>query len=299
MLAQAAKSAQRQRIVNGKGFIAALDQSGGSTPKALMAYGYQADAWRSEDEMFALVHAMRSRVMQSPSFTSGSILGAILFEKTLLNQVADVPTAQYLWEQASVVPFLKIDAGLADVEGAVQCMKPMPRLSALLQTAKEQGVYGTKMRSLIHGLDTDGIARVVAQQFAVAREVIAAGLVPIVEPEVDIHAADREGIEALLVDLMLAELDQLAPGQEVILKLSIPVAPDAYAGLRDHPAVQRLVALSGGFSREDACERLAQNPGMIASFSRALMEGLSAGQSDEDFDAQLASVIAQITVASA
>lgn len=299
MLAQAAKTAQRQRIVNGQGFIAALDQSGGSTPKALMAYGYQADAWSSEDEMFALVHAMRSRVMQSPSFTGGSILGAILFEKTLLNQVADVPTAQYLWEQASVVPFLKIDAGLADVEGAVQCMKPMPRLSALLQTAKEQGVYGTKMRSLIHGLDADGIARVVAQQFAVAREVIAAGLVPIVEPEVDIHAADRDSIEALLVDLMLAELDQLAPSQEVILKLSIPVAPDAYAGLRDHPAVQRLVALSGGFSREDACERLAQNPGMIASFSRALMEGLSAEQSDEDFDAQLASVIAQITAASA
>ena len=298
MSAENMKSTQRDRMMHGRGFIAALDQSGGSTPKALTAYGYQANDWRDEDDMFALVHEMRCRFMRAPSFKSGSILGAILFEKTLLGQVDGLPTAQYLWEKAEVIPFLKIDAGLAELESGVQQMKPMPRLSELLALANRHDVYGTKMRSVIHELNPAGIEAVVAQQFDVAQRVLDAGLVPIIEPEVNIKAEDRAAIEDLLAAQLMDHLNQLSDQQEVILKLSLPKLPNSYAALRDHAAVQRLVALSGGFARREACQHLAKNDGMIASFSRALLEGLSANQSDEDFNQGLNKIIEQVVAAS-
>ncbi len=278
---------QFEVMKNGKGFIAALDQSGGSTPKALKLYGVNEDAYSNEDEMYDLIHEMRTRVMTAPGFTSDHILGAILFEQTMDRDVYGKYTSDYLWEAKGIVPFLKIDKGLADEQNGVQLMKPNPNLNELLKRAVERNVFGTKMRSVIKEPNEDGIKQVVDQQFEVAKEVIAAGLVPIIEPEVDINSTNKEQLEAMLNDEILSHLDKLSDDEYVMLKLTIPTLANFYKELIDHPRVVRVVALSGGYPREEANEKLAENNGLIASFSRALSEGLSADQADEDFNATL------------
>jgi len=278
---------QQNRVRTEAGFIAALDQSGGSTPKALKQYGLDESAWSNEDQMFDLVHAMRARLITSPVFDGNRILGAILFEGTLDRDIEGVPTATYLWERKRVVPFLKIDKGLADLKDGVQLMKPMPGLDQLLERARAKGVFGTKERSLIKEANPAGVAAAVKQQFEVAKQVLAKGLVPIVEPEVDIKCPDKAKAEELLRSEILAELDRLGPQDRVMLKLTIPEKDDFYRPCIEHPKVLKVVALSGGYSRDDANRRLAKNRGMVASFSRALVEGLVAQQSAKEFDAAL------------
>jgi fructose-bisphosphate aldolase class I len=289
---------QLNKVQNAEGFIAALDQSGGSTPKALRLYGVEESEYSGEDEMFDLVHAMRTRIVTSPSFGGDRILGAILFEMTMDREVQGKPTAQYLWEEKQVVPFLKVDKGLADVENGVQVMKPMPELDALLDRAVAKGIFGTKMRSVIKDANPDGIQAVVDQQFEVGKQICAKGLVPIIEPEVDINSPQKAECEALLKAQLLAHLDGLGEDQPVMLKLTLPETDDFYKECIEHPRCVRVVALSGGYSRDEANARLARNHGMIASFSRALAEGLSAQQSDEEFDATLGASIQAIFEAS-
>ena len=290
---------QRAKVGSAAGFIAALDQSGGSTPKALRLYGIAEDAYSGDEQMFDLVHAMRCRIMTSPAFGGERILGAILFEMTMDREVEGMPTARYLWQEKQVVPFLKVDKGLADEADGVQMMKPMPELDALLDRASAAGIFGTKMRSVIKQANAGGIAAIVAQQFDVGRQIVAKGLVPIIEPEVDIHCPEKAAAEQLLLDNLLSQLDALPEDATVMLKLTLPEADGFYTPCVEHPRVLRVVALSGGYSREEANARLARNPGVVASFSRALSEGLSAGQSDEAFNSTLASSIASISAASA
>jgi fructose-bisphosphate aldolase class I len=291
-------SEQLAKINSGQGFIAALDQSGGSTPKALKNYGVDESAYSNDDEMFAKVHEMRTRIITSKSFTGEKILGAILFEKTMDNAIDGTPTAEYLWNELGVVPFLKVDKGLADEEDGVQVMKPMPELNALLERAVAKGIFGTKMRSTINAANEAGIARVVAQQFEVGKQILAKGLVPIIEPEVNIHAADKAACEVALKAEILKQLDGLADGQQIMLKLTLPEEANFYAELVNHDKVLSVVALSGGYDIEEACKRLSENDGMIASFSRALTNGLSAQQSQEEFDGALKEAIDKIYNAS-
>ena len=289
---------QLEKIRDRAGFIAALDQSGGSTPKALRLYGIGEDAWSGDDEMFSIVHGMRTRIVTSPSFDGDRILGAILFENTMDREIGGKPTARYLWEEKNVVPFLKVDKGVAPEENGAQVMKPMPELDSLLARAKENGVFGTKMRSVIKLANPAGVKAVVDQQFEIGRRIVEAGLVPIIEPEVDIHSPEKEQAEALLKDAMLAHLDSLESGQKVMLKLTLPERENFYAECVDHPNVLRVAALSGGYTREEANARMTRNHGVIASFSRALTEGLTAQQSDDEFNAMLDSSIASIFEAS-
>lgn len=285
------------RIASAQGFIAALDQSGGSTPKALHGYGVADGDWSSEDEMFAQIHAMRARVITSPCFGSGKVIGAILFEKTMDGVVDGVSTGDAL-KARGIVPFIKVDQGLSDEADGVQLMKPLTKLPELLEKSLAAGMFGTKMRSVIKSANPAGIAAIVAQQFEVARQIIAAGLMPILEPEYDITAADRAEGEAMLLAEISRQLEALPDGQQVMLKLSIPATAGLYTPLTQHPKVLRVVALSGGFSTDDACSQLARNPGMIASFSRGLLQDLRKGQSDEEFDAVLGKAIDQIASAS-
>ena len=287
----------REKIKAGQGFIAALDQSGGSTPKALAGYGVEEGAWNGDEEMYSLIHDMRSRIITAPSFGSGKVIGAILFERTMDGQVEGKPTPQALIERG-VVPFIKIDKGLEDEANGVQLMKPMPELDALLTRAKELGVFGTKERSVINGANEAGIADIVGQQFEVATQVLRHGLVPMIEPEVNIKSADRGDSDRLLRDEIMRHLDRVREGSEVMLKLSVPAQAGLFQPLVDHPRVLRVVALSGGFSRQDACRELARNPGMIASFSRALLSDLRHGHSDEEFDQTLGQAIHDIHGAS-
>jgi len=286
------------KVRTGQGFIAALDQSGGSTPKALGLYGIGDDAWSNDDEMFDLMHAMRTRIVTSPAFGGDRVLGAILFEQTMDRQIGGLGSAEYLWSQKNVVPFLKVDKGLADAVDGAQIMKPMPGLGDLCERAVALGVFGTKMRSVVQLANEAGVNAVVDQQFDVAKEIIAAGLVPIIEPEVDIHSPEKEAAEGLLRDRIATQLDALADDQPVMLKLSIPTVDNFYAPLIAHPKVVRVVALSGGYPRDEANERLSRQHDMIASFSRALTEGLSADQSDDDFNATLGATIDGIFAAS-
>lgn len=287
-----------QQAAQKAGFVAALDQSGGSTPKALKLYGIDDDAWSSEEEMFGLIHDMRARIVKSPAFTGDKVMGAILFERTMDGEIDGVPTATYLWEQRGVVPFLKVDKGLAPEANGVQLMNPMPDLDALLSRAVEKGIFGTKMRSVIHAANAEGIAANVAQQFEVGKQILSHGLMPIIEPEVTITISDKAEAEDILLAELTKQLDMVAADQQVMLKLSLPEKANQYQSLVEHPRVMRVVALSGGYSREEANRRLCQNTGMIASFSRALTEGLSANQTDADFDAQLAGTIDSIFDAS-
>ena len=289
---------QRDRIASGKGFIAALDQSGGSTPKALKLYGVDESAYSNEQEMFAQVHAMRSRIVTSPAFSGERVLGAILFERTMDDDFGGKNAVAYLWEDKGVVPFLKIDKGLADEADGVQKMKPIPCLDDLLARAKARGVFGTKERSVIKANTPRGIAQVLDQQFELGRQVLAAGLVPSIEPEVDINAADKQAIEVELRQGLLARLDQLDASTPVMLKLTLPDVDGYFQELVDHPAVLKVVALSGGYSRDEANAKLARNPGVIASFSRALTEGLSAQQDDDAFNQALDASIESIYRAS-
>jgi len=289
---------QLERMRNGRGFIAALDQSGGSTPKALALYGISESEYSGDAQMFDLIHAMRTRMIKSPAFSGDRVLGAILFEGTMDRDIDGVGSAQYLWEKKQVIPFLKVDKGLADESNGVQVMKPMPELDALLTRAVAKGIFGTKMRSVIKLANRDGIAAVVAQQFAVGRQIIAHGLVPIIEPEVDIKSPQKAEAEAMLRDAIAAELDKQPSSQPVMLKLTLPNTANYYANLIAHSSVLRVVALSGGYSRNDANQKLSENHGMIASFSRALTEGLSAKQSDAEFNAMLDATIAGIYAAS-
>ena len=283
---------------SGDGFIAALDQSGGSTPKALRLYGVPDDAWSTEDDMFDLIHQMRTRIITSPAFTGDRVLAAILFEQTMDREIEGRGTAEYLWSVKRVVPVLKVDKGLADEVDGVQVMKPIPGLRPLLDRAVDKGVFGTKMRSFIKRADEGGVKAVVDQQFEIAQQIVAAGLVPIIEPEVDITSPEKEAAEVLLKAAIQEHVDQLSEDQPVMLKLSIPSVDDFYRELIDHPRVIRVVALSGGYSRDEANERLARNHGMIASFSRALTEGLTADQSDDEFDRALGESIGGIYAAS-
>ncbi|HBJ93743.1 fructose bisphosphate aldolase [Ponticaulis sp.] len=280
------------------GFIAALDQSGGSTPKALRLYGVEESAYSNDEEMFGLIHDMRARIIKSPAFTGEKVIGAILFERTMDGDIDGTPTAEYLWNECGVVPFLKIDKGLADEENGVQVMKPNPDLDKLLEKAVSKGIFGTKMRSNINSANAGGIAAVVEQQFEVGKQILAAGLMPIIEPEVNINAPDKAEAEDILLAEITKQLDALPEGTQVMLKLTLPETPNHYKPLVDHPAVMRVVALSGGYSREDSNAKLAQNTGVIASFSRALTEGLSAQQSDEEFNSMLAETIDAICEAS-
>ena len=280
------------------GFIAALDQSGGSTPQALRAYGIREDAWSNEDQMFAIMHQMRARIMTSPVFTGERILGAILFENTVDRDIQGQPTADYLWNVKRVVPFLKVDKGLAPEKDGVQLMKPMPGLAALLDKAKTKRMFGTKMRSFVKQANRAGIKDIVTQQFEAARQIIAAGLVPIVEPEVDIHCPEKAKAEELLKAAILEELGGLPVGQQVMLKITLPEKDDLYAECVSHPKVVRVVALSGGYTRDEGNRRLRRNHGIVASFSRALVEGLSAQQSDAGYNALLDASIQSIFEAS-
>ena len=289
---------QVKKMREGQGFIAALDQSGGSTPKALRNYGINEDRYQNEDEMFDLVHAMRTRIITAEPFNSEKILGAILFEQTMDREIEGLPTGDYLWQKKGVVPFLKIDKGLAEEKDGVQMMKPMPELDQLLKRAQEKHIFGTKERSVIKSANPAGIAAVVGQQFEVAKKVLSYGLVPIVEPEVDIHAADKKECEEILKQEILKHLDKLPADQQVMLKLTIPTVANFYRELIEHPRVMRVVALSGGYSREEANELLSQNHGMIASFSRALAEGLYDSQSDQEFADTMAASIEDIYQAS-
>jgi fructose-bisphosphate aldolase class I len=289
---------QIRQMTSGLGFIAALDQSGGSTPKALRLYGIPEERYSSEDAMFDLVHEMRTRIVRSPAFTGEKVLGAILFENTMERDFAGVPAAQFLWEKKGVVPFLKIDKGLEDEDDGVRLMKPMPDLDALLDRAVGHGIFGTKERSVIDAASPSGIKAVVDQQFDIARQVLAKGLVPIIEPEVTITIEDKGDAERLLLEALHSNLDALPEGQQVMLKLSLPSMPNFYAPLIVHDRVMRVVALSGGYTRDEACKLLAQNTGMIASFSRALTEGLTADQDDDAFDRTLEEAIDAIYAAS-
>jgi len=289
---------QLEKMASAPGFIAALDQSGGSTPKALRLYGVDENAWSDEEDMFDLVHRMRTRIITSPAFTGERILAAILFENTMDREIEGKPTAEYLWDDKHVVPILKVDKGLAEERNGVQVMKPMPQLDELLTRARDNGIFGTKMRSVIKQANTAGITDVVRQQFETARRIIAAGLVPIVEPEVDINCPDKTDAEALLKQAILEELNTLGENQQVMLKLTLPEEKNFYGDLIAHPNTLRVVALSGGYSREEANQRLAEQNGMVASFSRALTEGLSKQQSDEDFNKMLDESIQSIFDAS-
>lgn len=289
---------QLHRIQYSQGFIAALDQSGGSTPAALIAYGVEGDSYDGEEAMYDLVHAMRTRIITNTAFDSRYILGAILFAHTMRGQIEGYNTADYLWEQKGIVPFLKIDNGLDELADGVQLMRPIPELSELLDEAKEMHIFGTKMRSLISQNNTQGIVRLVDQQFELAEQIIAAGFVPIIEPEVAINAPEKPSIEAFLRDELLAKLDTLSPNQSVMLKVTIPDVDDAYLPLIEHPNVLRVVALSGGYTGKDANEKLARNHGLIASFSRALSENLRLQLSDDEFTATLEDTIRGIYEAS-
>jgi fructose-bisphosphate aldolase class I len=289
---------QLQKIKNDKGFIAALDQSGGSTPKALKLYGVNEDAWKDEKGMYDVVHQMRTRIVTSPAFNGKRLIGAILFENTMDREVEGKPTPSYLWDVKGVVPFLKVDKGLAEEKDGVQLMKPIGGLDALLKRAKAKDVFGTKMRSVIKQANEAGINAIVKQQFDIAKQILAAGLVPIIEPEVDIKTPNKAGAEDLLKAAITKELNALAPDQKVMLKLTIPDKDDLYADLIKHKNVLRVVALSGGYSRDEANKKLARNHGMTASFSRALAEGLKAQQSDEEFNAALEKSIESIYQAS-
>ena len=287
-----------KQVADKPGFIAALDQSGGSTPKALRLYGIGEDAFSNDEEMYGLIHEMRARIIKSPAFTGDKVMGAILFERTMDGAIDGMPTAEYLWKKRGVVPFLKVDKGLADEVNGCQVMKAMPDLDALLERAVAKGVFGTKMRSVISAANPEGIAAVVAQQFEVGKQILSHGLIPIIEPEVTISIADKAEAEDILLAEILKNLDALPEGTEVMLKLTLPTRPNLYKPLVDHPKVMRVVALSGGYSRDDANAALAQNTGMIASFSRALTEGLSAQQSDAEFNAALDRAIQSIYDAS-
>jgi fructose-bisphosphate aldolase, class I len=275
---------QLQKMKSSLGFIAALDQSGGSTPHALRDYGFREDAWSNEDEMFALVHQMRTRIITSSAFNGERIIGAILFEDTMDREIQKQPTADYLWNVKRVVPFLKVDKGLAAEKDGVQLMKPVPQLAGLLDKAVSKRIFGTKMRSFIKQANAPGVKQIVSQQFDLAAQISAAGLVPIIEPEIDIHSPEKAKAEALLKAAILEKLNRLPAGQLVMLKLTLPAQDDFYSDLVKHPRVVRVVALSGGYSREEANERLRWNHGVIASFSRALVKGLSAQQSDAEFN---------------
>lgn len=289
---------QLKKVRDGKGFIAALDQSGGSTPNALSAYGVLEDTYSSEDEMFTLVHEMRTRIITSPAFDSQYILGAILFEQTVESKIEGMYTADYLADKKGIVPFLKIDKGLAELKNGVQLMKPMPELDALLKKANKFNIFGTKMRSVIKELNEEGIKEIVKQQFEVAKQIIDADLVPIIEPEVDINSDKKAKIEDLLNKEILLQLDQLRPGDKVMLKLTIPTVANTYKKIIEHPNVIRVVALSGGYSRELANEKLKENDGLIASFSRALSQDLRANQDDEEFNKNLKDSVQSIYDAS-
>jgi len=289
---------QLTRMRDGKGFIAALDQSGGSTPKALLLYGVEESEYSGEEEMFDVIHAMRSRMVQSPAFSGDRVLGAILFEGTMDREIGGMGSAEFLWSQKKVIPFLKIDKGLADEENGVQVMKPNPGLDALLARAAAKGIFGTKMRSVIKLANPVGIKAVVAQQFEVGRQILAAGLIPIIEPEVDIHSPQKAEAEVLLKAALLEELNKQPADKPVMLKLTLPEVDNFYSELVSHPSVLRVVALSGGYSREEANARLTRNNGVIASFSRALTEGLSAKQSDAEFNAAIGASIEEIYTAS-
>jgi fructose-bisphosphate aldolase, class I len=289
---------QLQKMKTQPGFVAALDQSGGSTPKALAAYGIKEDAWSNEDEMFAIVHQMRTRMITSLSFTGEQILGAILFENTMDRAIEGQPTADYLWNVKGVVPFLKVDKGLAQETNGVRLMKPTLHLTALLDKAKANRIFGTKMRSFINEANAAGIKEIVNQQFEVAAQILAAGLVPIIEPEVDIHCPEKAKAEALLKAAMLEKLNNLPAGQFVLLKLTLPERDDFYSDCVSHPNVIRVLALSGGYSRQEGNSRLRRNHGVVASFSRALVEGLSAQQSEVEFNAALDAAIQSIYEAS-
>ncbi|WP_299302299.1 fructose bisphosphate aldolase [uncultured Litoreibacter sp.] len=289
---------QVEQILKGAGFIAALDQSGGSTPKALRLYGIDEGAYASEDEMYDLIHAMRSRIAEAPEFSGDKVIGAILFEKTMDREMGGKPSGTYLWEDSRVVPFLKVDKGLADAADGVQLMKPIDGLDALLKRAVAAEMFGTKMRSVIGEASKSGIAANVAQQFEIGKQILAAGLVPIIEPEITISMDNKADAEAMLLDAIGAELDALKPGEDVMLKLTLPETANQYKALVDHDRVMRVVALSGGYDRAEANARLAKNAGVVASFSRALTEGLSASQDDATFRAQLADTIDSIYRAS-
>ncbi|PYK59366.1 MAG: fructose bisphosphate aldolase [Verrucomicrobia bacterium] len=289
---------QLQKIKTGPGFIAALDQSGGSTPKALRLYGIQENTWSSDEEMFTIVHQMRTRIITSPAFSGERIIGAILFENTMDREIEGQPTADYLWNVKRVVPFLKVDKGLAAEKDKVQLMKPMPMLAALLDKARAKRIFGTKMRSVIKQADEAGIKNIVIQQFEIARQIISANLVPIIEPEIDIHCPEKGKAEQLLKAAILEKVNELPGGQFVMLKLTLPEQDDFYAEFVKHPGILRVVALSGGYSREEANNRLRKNHGVVASFSRALVEGLTAQQSDAEFNAMLDKSIQSIFDAS-
>ncbi|MFB4168201.1 fructose bisphosphate aldolase [Virgibacillus sp. JSM 102003] len=291
-------NSQFEKIKNGKGFIAALDQSGGSTPKALANYGVLEDAYSNEEEMFNLVHEMRTRIITSPAFDSTYILGAILFEQTMDSKIEGMYTADYLADKKEIVPFLKVDKGLADLSNGVQLMKPNPGLDKLLERANERNIFGTKMRSVIKEANPEGIKAVVDQQFEVGKQIIEAGLVPIIEPEVDINSSDKEKSEEILKDELLSHLNDLSETDNVMLKLSIPTKANNYQELIQHPRVVRVVALSGGYPRAEANEKLAKNEGLIASFSRALSDDLNVNQTDEEFNAALKEAVDSIYDAS-
>lgn len=290
---------QLQKARTATGFIAALDQSGGSTPKALAVYGVDPSEYNGDEEMFAKVHEMRTRIMTDVNFTGQHILGAILFENTMDREVADKSTAHYLWEEKNIIPFLKVDKGLADEENGAQVMNPMPGLDALLDKAKAADIFGTKMRSVIKEANQTGVDAVVSQQFEVGKQIIGHGLVPIIEPEVDIHSSTKAEAEDMLLASLMSHLNQLEEGQEVMLKLTLPETANLYKPCVDHPRVIKVVALSGGYSREEANQRLSENNGMVASFSRALSEGLSAQQSDDEFSHTIGASIQAIYQASA
>ncbi len=289
---------QLQRMKTGKGFIAALDQSGGSTPKALLQYGISEDSYSNDEEMFDLVHKMRTRIITSPAFTKDHILGAILFENTMDRSIEGVPTPEYLWKIKGIVPFLKVDKGLADLSDGVQLMKPMPKLPTLLARAVKQGIFGTKMRSVIKEANPKGIRMIVEQQFEVAKIILKAGLVPIIEPEVDIHSKDKQESEKILKEELFKQLALLKPEDKVMLKLSIPTLPNFYADLQKEEHMVRVVALSGGYSQEEANNLLSLNHGLTASFSRALAQDLQFQMNNEEFDKKLASSIKGIYEAS-
>jgi fructose-bisphosphate aldolase class I len=289
---------QLQKMQTHPGFVAALDQSGGSTPHALRAYGIAEDSWSTPDEMFEIVHRMRTRIVTSPAFAGERILGAILFENTIDRDVEGQPTADYLWNVKRVVPLLKVDKGLLEERNGVQLMKPIPELAALLDKARAKRIFGTKMRSVVNQADAGGVEDIVTQQFEVARQIIAAELVPIVEPEVDIHCTEKAKAEGLVKAALLAAVDRLPSGQQVMLKLTLPETDDLYAEFVRHPKVVRVLALSGGYTRKECNERLRRNPGVVASFSRALVEGLSAQQSDAEYNALLDASIQSIFEAS-
>lgn len=297
-MASQAQRAMLDKVKTKPGFIAALDQSGGSTPKALRLYGVNEDSYQGGEEMFTRVHEMRTRIITSKAFNGERILGAILFENTLDREIEGMSSAHYLWQQKNVVPFLKVDKGLADEENGVQVMKPMPGLDELLQKANAQDVFGTKMRSVVKLANPGGIKAVVAQQFEIGRQILAAGLLPIIEPEVDINSPEKAAAEVMLRDEIIAQLDQLSADQQIMLKLTLPSEANFYKPCVEHPKVLKVVALSGGYSRDEANAKLAQNHGMIASFSRALTEDISAQQSDEEFDDTLDQAIESIYQAS-